>query len=514
MTRRFALLVVAFLLSAPAAAAESEEGANRRPRGQAAPGVGMDPSDMVLHEVVMPGDVDAEDEAEEPVSDMRFQFHGFLRVPLRLGIGNGKDFEGNGESETKVHIPPQIPDGSYLNWRYTNNMGGPWTELKLIYGNNTVAANVSIAAYTVTDGSYRDLIGQLGINQSFVSLNFPELFGKYGGIVANVGVFSNRYGAAGRYSADKYDTYLFGATHVAGESIRAFVDVSRHFTLHIEQGFGGKLDVAPFVSDTFSDVPYLPYPGDEQQGATLLNHAHLGVSYDDKLTLAGHFLMSWTDDARPEDDEKDGRIMNFGADLKMIDFFFGEGYLGYSHIFSKDPMRVAGAFEALHSVEGWSLKDNYFPGDESTGNGTVDSILFQYTFSLARFLWHPREFWGQGRDLLISGFGMYNIINSDDDEFEGATQKLKFGGDVIYTPLSWLGLGARYDLVQPNMDDNTESFHVASGMLILRSSFISHERIVLQYSHYFYGDNVRPAWPHEEFAPDSGVIKLSAIMWW
>ncbi|MDJ0762781.1 MAG: hypothetical protein QNJ97_07295 [Myxococcota bacterium] len=500
-------------------------------KGKPAPGVGLDPNQLVLHELVLP--VDYQPDTELQLKDLHFQFHGFLRVPFRLGIGTGQDLESNGDSDTKLHVPPQIPDSSYMNWNFTNNMGGPWTELRFIYGNETVAANVSIASYNITDGGYRDLTAQLGINQSFVSLNFPKLFGSLGGIVVNVGVFSNRYGAAGQYSADKYDTYLFGATHTAGENLRAFFDISDTLTLHVEQGFGGKLMMAPFDGP---EASYLPYGGPEQQGTTLLNHAHLGISYKDKLTVAGHFLMSFNTDAtqiaETDPEEKDGRLINVGVDVKFIEFFFGQGYLGYSHIMTKDLARLSGAVELLHSREGWSLIDNYFhPADINldppAGNGSIDSILFQYIFSLAKFLWHPREFWGQARDLRFSLFSMYNHIKCDDENWNGVTDKLKYGGDVVYTPVSWLGIGARYDLVQPDLDNANKSFHVTSGMLFFHSNFISHEQLVLQYSHYFNGKEVSASWPYDDapygpatydgeppLRPDDGVIKISAIMWW
>ncbi len=504
--------------------------ANAQRKGGPAPGVGLDPSALVLHEVILPSDYDPH--KAEPSPDLSFRFHGFLRVPFRLGIGTGEDMVGNGSSEVKLHAPPQIPDANYLHWNFTNNMGGPWTELRLIYGNQTVAANVSIATYSITDGGYRDLQAQLGINHSFVSLNLPQLFGPLGGIVANVGVFSNLYGAAGRYGADKYDTYLFGATHTGGENVRAFFDVTDTVTVHVEQGFGGKLMVPPFDGP---QAPYLPYGGEQQQGTTLLNHLHVGISYRDRLTLAGHFLMTWNTDATeldPTTKERDGRMINAGVDLKWIDFFFGEGYLGYSHVATRDLARLAGAVEFLHANTGWSIIDNYYHPETydapvPDGDGTIDSIMVQYIFSLSRFLWHPKPYWGQDRDLRISVFGMYNHVDCDDDNWNGVAHKLKYGGDVVYTPISWLGLGGRYDLVQPDLDDNTKSFHVASGMVFLHTDFISNEQIVLQYSHYFNGDKVTAGWPYDDepygpatydgaagLRPDDGVIKISAIMWW
>ena len=44
-----------------------------------------------------------------------------------------------------------MPDANYIDWRYTNSMVGPWTELNFHYGNDRVKATVQIASYNVTD---------------------------------------------------------------------------------------------------------------------------------------------------------------------------------------------------------------------------------------------------------------------------------------------------------------------------------------------------------------------------
>jgi hypothetical protein len=457
--------------------------------------LGIDPSRPRGDSILKPS---ADTEATEGYT---FRFHGFLRIPMRVGLSKGFD---------EAHSPPQIPDGAYTDWRYTNVAGGPWTELWLQYGNGTVTANVVLAAYDVSDASYRDLLSQLGIHQSFLTFRFPELFGDDGGLVWNVGAFSNRYGTAARYDAGKYDTYLFGATHVAGETVSAFYDVSPGVTLAIDHGVGAKLQVAPQVPGL--EAPYLPYPGDVQQGSTLLHHAHLGVGLSGGVTAALHYLTEWTQDAKLVS-EPDGRITNVGADVKVVDAKWGDAYLGASHIVSDDPLRVAGAFEVLHSFEGWNLRDNYF-GPEATGSGTIDTVMFQYTFSLSRYLWAPKEFYGQGPDLILSGFGMFNHVASDDPGFSAPSDKLKLGAEVTYVPKSWLGLDLRYDAVQPDMADSTQSFHVLSPSLILRSRFASNEEVVIGYSHYVNGDGVAPGYPHEMLAPDKHLLRISAIMWW
>jgi hypothetical protein len=468
-----------FLLCAAPAAAHADEVE-----------LGLDPSRPRGDSNLQP--TDEEDEGDED-DGYRFAFHGFLRVPMRVGVG------GDGE----LHAPPRIPDGAYTDWRYTNVSGGPWTELWLQYGNGTVSANVVLAAYDISDASYRDLLSQLGISQSFISFDLPELFGDDGGVVWNVGAFSNRYGTAAQYDAGKYDTYLFGATHVAGETVSAHYEVTPDLTVAVDHGIGAKLQVAPQVPGL--EAPYLPYPGDEQQGSTLLHHAHAGIGTGE-LTAAAHYLTAWTVDQEP------GRITNVGVDLKLIGHELGDGYLGWSHLTADHAVSVAGAFEVLHSFEGWNLRDNYFP--DTDGTGTIDTLMFQYSFSLARYLWAPQEFWGQGPDLVFSGFGMYNRIASDAAGFTGPTGRLKVGGQATYSPRGWVGLDLRYDLVQPDMANADKSFQVISPSVVLRSEFASHEEVVIGYSRYLNGIGVAPGYPHELLAPDRQLFRISAVMWW
>jgi hypothetical protein len=456
------------------------------------------------------GDNRPRNSAGEVRNGYSLSFHGYLRLPLRVGIGSGESFGPAVDNGKKLHSPPQIPDGAYTDWRYTNVSGGPWTEVWLQYGNGTVAANIVLAAYDITDASYRDLLSQLGINQAFVSFDLPRLFGGSGGISWNVGAFSNRYGMAGRYDAGKYDTYLFGATHVAGETVSAFYRLSPELTLLVDHGIGAKLQVAPQVPGL--EAPYLPYPGDVQQGSTLLHHGHIGLGIGKNLTVAAHALTSWTDDSRLSN-EQDGRITNVGVDAKLVDSNWGDAYIGVSRIISDNPLRVAGAFEALHSFEGWNLRDNYF-GATATGTGTIDTIFAQHVFSLERKRRGVEDFWGQGPDVVLSAFGMYNRVRSDDTAFTGARGKLKLGGEATWTPLPWLGADFRYDLVRPDTADSRQTFHVLSPSIILRTNYASNEQVMIGYSRYFNGDRVSPGYPHESLTPDKHLLRLSASMWW
>ena len=249
-----------------------------------------------------------------------------------------------------------------------------------------------------------------------------------------------------------------------------------------------------------------------QQGSTLLHHGHVGLRIGKSLTVAAHALTSWTDDSRLSD-EQDGRITNVGVDAKLVASRWGDGYIGLSRIISRDPLRVAGAFEVLHSFEGWNLRDNYF-GETATGTGTIDTIYAQHVFSLERFKRGVEDFWGQGPDIVLSAFGMYNRVRSDDTAFTGARGKLKLGGEATWTPRKWFGVDFRYDLVRPDTSDRRQTFHVLSQSIILRTNFASNEQVMIGYSYYKNGDRVAPGYPHESLIPDKHLLRLSASMWW
>lgn len=172
-----------------------------------------------------------------------------------------------------------------------------------------------------------------------------------------------------------------------------------------------------------------------------------------------------------------------GGEVKLSGGVFGDGYLGYSHIDARNINALADALEVIHSNSGPSFKQAYF-GRSYNGHtgvysgpqnetGTVDTISFQYAFSLGQYARYPEDFWGDGTDLVLTVFGLLSIVDSKpppiavsraaavpslgptrdlNHDWDMSTKKLKFGADAIYTPISWLGLGARFDMVQPDLD--------------------------------------------------------------
>jgi hypothetical protein len=453
------------------------------------------------------------------VGSSNIEIHGYMRAPMRVGIGPKNDLSGGKE----LHAPPRVPDSSATDWRYLYSLPGPWAELYFTYGTPRAQMTVSIAGYNQSAAGYRNLQAQLGINQAFVTLSFPDALGRIGGLKLTAGSFVNRYGTAGTYGAGMYQTYLFGRTRAAGEVLTADVHLTEDVTLVVEHGVGAKLDVIPFQTtdaNTMYQPDYLPYPGPVPEGSTYLHHAHLGVQLGKYVVVAGHYLTEWTPDDRlpAGTPSKPGRLSVYGGDLHVRAGVGGHGYIGYSHVSADHILPLSDAIELLHSSGGSEFKNNYFgrfdprtgvkPADDS---GSVDSLLFEYSVSLGKLARYPARFSGNGADLVATVFGMFNSVKSDTQTHK----MMKFGGEIMYSPIDVLGIGARADQVQPDMSDRDESFTVVSPKVVLRTSFLAKERVQFQYSRYFLGSKAYPSFPYQRIdGADRDVFMISASMYW
>jgi hypothetical protein len=350
---------------------------------------------------------------------------------------------------------------------------------------------------------------------------WPEYISAAARLTLIAGAYTNRYGAAGRYDAGRYETYLFGRTHTAGETLTFDYDWN-DWTFEAEEGFGGKLEPIPFYGPPGAPGPntaaneqlpaWEPYPGPVPQESTFVAHAHLGAVFKKEVIAGAHLIYVFANDNEragsyqgsngawdgtqagnamsPPREPQDPKpsIWIGGFDVKLLGGVLGDGYLGYSHLSADNALYLADAIEVLHSFGGWQLHDNYFgpPGGVQPVTGTIDSVEFQYSFSFGQLFHYPQAFWGDGPDLIGTIFGMFNKVKAPEDP-DYSLSKLKFGTEWTYVPLPWLGIGGRYDVVEPNLDKSGESFSVLSPRIIFRTAFVTHEQVMIQYSRYFYG---------------------------
>ncbi|MDI3288576.1 hypothetical protein [Polyangium sp. 15x6] len=467
-----------------------------------------------------------------------FEFHGYFRAPMRIGIG-ARDNPLPDQSKTTLHAPV-VPDDQYLNWQYSGHQARDWAELYFSYSKGWAKATAGILAFNFTDAAWKENLAQFGIAQGWVTLT-PELPWLNVRLEAKVGSFWGRYGMAGRYDAGYYDTFLFGRTHTLGETLRMEIDVG-DFTLWGEQGFGVR---RPNPS-IYNDARF-----------TLVNHLHAGLNWKKMLDVSAHHFYTWAqEEDRPGStlvNVPNGNMSVIGADVRLDANMYGYLYAGFSRVSAENARVVGPAVEVIHANGGGEfalgITSNYLDDatPQSEGNGAVNTLLAQYELSIANILSNMKtpgqRYWGEGPDLKIAAFTMANFISSKDPDMDGV-RKLKYGFDLNGRIKSWLGLGLRFDRLQPNSKIPEQSFAILSPRIVFRSDWLAHEEISLQYSRYFY--NVRecaaasplqctqpPAAPTlpDGFGatttnqdpgtrgapatrPDLNVIRLQASIWW
>ncbi len=414
---------------------------------------------------------------------------------------------GPGQSNTDLHTP-RLADDQYLDPRFTRQWEKDWTEVFLNYGNAHMVGTVAFQAFGLTDAEHTsidNISSQLGIAQAWVTL-MPSI-GKLR-INWKVGAFWDKYGMSGKYDAGKYDMYLFGRLHVMGQTMKAEYPVG-DFTFKVIEGFGVKNEELEFTPITYG------FPG-----YTLVGHGHLGVAFKKVLDVNAHLISAWAQDARVQGPAgaqgeantgtannpgsgglPDGHITVGGAEARITPGgAFGELYVGYSHLGAAQAEQVGPAIEPLASLGGYSggtqiaaaptvypyslpgsnyygpngIMDNYLGScfkctPLQIGTGSINSFLVQYDFSfgtLARKIQNPySSFWGDGPDVTLNLFGLYQTVSSTDTSHwfplvGDGVKKLKYGADLIVTPVSWFAFGARADYVQPTSLDVHESFGV------------------------------------------------------
>jgi len=526
----------------------------------------------------------------------KFEYHGYIRAPMRVGMGK-RDNPGPGQSSTTFHSPI-IPDDQYLSWQSSPHNKTDWAELFLSYGNAFAKGTVSIQGYNFADAGFSNPVTQLGISDGYVDLT-PDMGYENMRLALRVGAFSNKYGSAGKYDAGEYDTYMFGRIHNAGEALHVDFDLDENNSFWAEQGVGfRKPDPNQYNNSRF----------------TMLHHEHIGFKHTEAMQFTAHYLSSWTQEEERSADPgvgvdvngasqtpytiprpaatsithvPDGKMWVAGIDARFDLSAFGYFYAAYSHVGLDNAVTVARAIEVIHSSGGGEfglgVVDNYLgpscvdtqPGGThgrayypqpagdfdsgrpcSYGNGKVDTLLAQYEFSLTNFLQQSsggQKFWGDGQDLYLKLYGMYNKVHSDYAPNDGI-HKLKFGADLSYSILPWLSAGVRFDRLQPNTKVPEQSFQILSPRLVFKSNWNTHEAITLQYSRYMYNQRecaggVTPAdgvvlQPNEDKCvqppsspvppdgfgagypaqtaqrgapttrPDVNVFKIEATMWW
>jgi hypothetical protein len=424
------------------------------------------------------------------------------------------------QSQTTFHSP-YIPDDQYLGWTFDRSWEKAWSELYVSYGTDRIVGTVGLAAYDFTDTS---LLGsaaspaQFGFYQGWVTVT-PRLPAPGLRLDWKIGAFDEKYGMAGTTSGGPYDTFMFGRTHQMGEALSAEYDLG-DFTLKAEHGFGAHLEMVPAGTAPTGSASAYAHPLSGQTtvlgaspGFTLLNHLHFGVVWRHRLQLNAHYLLAWSQDDRVQATLTNpagstGSMGTYGVEAKVLGGGFGDLYVAYSHINATNITLVGPAYEVMHSSGGGGhngaagIYENFFNAS-GNGDGDIDNIQVGYGLSIGDLLrrLNVTRAMGKGRpDVSLSVFGLYSAVSGTDPNSVSpynevptvGTKKLKYGADLEAGILPWLGLGVRGDHIEPDSHDSAQSFSVVTPRIFFRTSFFMNEEIILQYSHYWDGQDVLP----------------------
>jgi hypothetical protein len=526
MLRGLNLTTPVFLCcSALASASFAQEAEKKSDKEEAKTGLALDPMlgiDPTTPNVgALPGGLTpAYGQPSGGEGDWRFDFHGFLSMPLRVGLNTRVDPRA-GQSSYVMHAPPVVPD-DLETFSHTGVVPTPYAQLNFSYGNSVVTANVSILAQQANvSTSFYDPPSQPGINDAFLSIR-PKV-GKNVRLQLYVGAFSNRYGIMGEHDLGRYGTPLIARTNGVGENVIATFGITKNLSAQVEHGIQGQSNKAApdLVPDGWNGF------GDSNVGSSFVNHLHAGLAYNGMFTLGGHYMQAWEqDDFATGTLAPDGKIRVLGVDARATLGRFGHFYFAASSLLARYAGTVGQIIEVLNTKGGQGLIDNYF-GDQSNGNGSLFTFGGQYDLSVGRLVSYPVPFTGDGPDVYVSLFGMGTKVQSDDKRLDPATgkprydgvTKVKYGIEASYSLLSWFAVSTRYDRVTPTSENDRYSFAVISPRLIFRTDWQATDQLVLQYSHWIDGSQtvVRTGYPPKEdpaTSPDTDMVSLTASMWW
>jgi hypothetical protein len=457
---------------------------------------------------------------EEESRDFNLKFSGYMSAALRISAGH-RDNATPEQYTTSLAAPPRIPDiyGSPLG---TNAPQGSWVELRLDAGTANVKSVVKLSTWKPTVGqTWNENGSQQFINEAFLVFTWQPISDLT--VSWTVGAFRNIYGPLGQYGAGQYNAAIIGMPFGIGEVLNAKYKLPGSLALIAEHGFMGRLSKVPIgggpnVWDQDAD-PSIP--------SGFVHHAHLGLAIerDVPFVLGLHYLYNFAQDERDQAPDPKLPFINtaqrpdpsmtvLGADFRMLNNYLGNFALAVSYADASYAQLLTGM--SYWGSDTGDILTKRLLGQQGGGTGKLLIAGLEYNFSLAKLLWHPKAYWGDGPDLIMSVFAnVADTLQSSDPNFSG--RKLyKLGGEFTYRFFSWLAISGRYDHVAPNSYDNKESFDVISPKLIVRSNWNSHEQVNLSYTRWFYGADTHGVWPNDwtHLQLDNQMFALTFGMWW
>jgi hypothetical protein len=407
-------------------------------------------------------------------------YSGYLRAPMRVGIGNDTIPNGTGTNvapnynpvgPTSIHYPV-VPDDQYGSWQFTGHNRKDWAEMFFTVGNGTASGTLAVQGFQFTDPAWKQNNSQFGIGQGWVEVN-SDLGYENVRFNAKAGSFWARYGMAGVYDAGEYDTYLIGRTHTMGGQARLGIDLGGP-VLTFEGGFGAHqpnpemfnrarftpmghihamfktetLDMGLHFMHAWADQGVVPLYPNAQPGSNCdgIRYFEGVANAEGRATqcvpdqgLLGHFNDGgvdprWTTNTPgalgPE--YPNGSQTILGIDAKVDLGLAGYLYAGFSQQLLSNALTVSGAIEALHSFGGGEfdngMVDNYLESpycDEYGRYQATPAAPPQFAGGPTDLPYAPNESCSQGNGGVSSLMLQYEIGLANFGIFPGAMD-LKF----------------------------------------------------------------------------------------
>ncbi len=470
----------------PADTTPTPPAAENKPKPSLATTVGASsPEELINH--VMPG-------------GFRVLLHGYFRAPLRLTFADRGAGQKPGDAQYNIRTPWLVDDDYFHSgFSYTRLQEQDWAELYLGVGNKWLSGEIALMGSLYSDWATPLIDHQFGIAQGFLTFHWdketPSVRFK---LQIRGGAFWDRWGYL-----EEYDTYMFGRTHQLGVQTRGEWS-TRRFSFWLLQGVGAHLD----------DIQ-------ANQGLTLLNYVAAGMRFRRIFEVGVYFNDQLEQDKRQLKEIVDANMRVYGVEARVHTPRFGHFYLAGSIITATNATYLSPALEVVHAYGGRGITENYLGTDKSeNGTGRLYNLAFEHRYSLAELLRSAapgRLHSLRGGDLQFTWFGLATYVLSKQADPDPTINRngrtyFKWGAQLAYNALSWLGISLRYDRVTLDSNDDANGFRVISPRITLRTHWLVDGEIYIQYSRYFYGDRIalRPGQVALETVPDTDVLKLQA----
>ncbi len=315
---------------------------------------------------------------------------------------------------------------------------------------------------------------------------------------------------------------MVGLARGVGEDVTAEYALGPNLSLLFEQGFAGTRNgqVPSGVVPTGGNGGINPtFP------AAWVHHLHFGLLRTGEPTIKAqlHTMVNWAHDDRTmalidnhatravdEAHPRDGRIDLLGFDATVNSRTWGYFGVGGSFVKGSNAFTLKGL--GTFGGDGQNLTERWW-GPASGGTGRLWVAGLNYSASLGRILTSPQPFTNDRPDVVLNtGFVMaYTLTNTaalqgttlppgatspgplpTDADIFNHRFRYKFGADLLYTFLPFMGAGVRADRVSPNSKDAGETFHVLAARLVFKSNWSSPDNITIIYGKWFYGPRSHP----------------------